>query len=155
MARRFQCVSSLRCDPHNSIRLRSISMARLEHRFADSRAAVFRPWVELESSTALTADALHRRAIRRRKNSSPDLNPPNVFMRGIVGQPLRLPNQNWQVMRLPCNFILARRPQNRAPVFALRLRMRCYSHVRTRTRSRNHRRDSLRGGFSNPQRWAP
>jgi hypothetical protein len=54
----------------------------------------------------------------------------NAFMRGIVGQPLRLPNQNWRVVRLPCNFILARPPQNRAPVFALRLRMRCRPRVR-------------------------
>src|SRR4030095_6299429 len=52
-------------------------------------------------------------------------------------------------------FILAGPPQNHPPVFALRLRVRCRSHVRTRTRSRNHRRDSLRVGFSNPQRPAP
>src|SRR5436190_4221470 len=70
-----------------------------------------------------------------------------------LGQPLRLPNQSWQTERLPYNFISARRPQDRAPAFALRLRMRCRPRVRTRTRSRNHRRDSLRVGFSNPQRW--
>src|SRR5262249_48577094 len=71
MARRFQCVSFPRCDPRNSIRLRSISMARLEYRFAHSRAAVFRPWVGLRSSTAVIADALHRRAIRRRRTCCP------------------------------------------------------------------------------------
>src|SRR5204862_7835992 len=71
-----------------------------------------------------------------------------------LGQPLRSPNQNWQVVPLLCNFILARPPQNRAPVFALQLRMRCRPRVRTRTRLRNHRQDSLRGEFSNPQQWA-
>ena len=40
-------------------------MARLEHRSAKLRAASLRPWVELESSMAVTADALRRRAIRR------------------------------------------------------------------------------------------
>src|SRR5262245_11329884 len=78
-----------------------------------------------------------------------------MFSSGIVGQRGRLPNQNWQAVRLHYNSISERRSQNRAPVFVLRLKIRCHPFVRTRTRSRNHRRDSLRGEFSNRQGSAP
>src|SRR5262249_5126157 len=74
-----------------------------------------------------------------------------MFSSGIVGQPLRLPNRNWQAMRLLYNSISERSPQNRAPAFVLILRMRCRPLARTRTRSRIHRRDSLRGEFLNSQ----